>query len=145
MNLLSKAFNHDDIEIITLNKKYYLVLIIVFLLIISLLFIQKDNYYINSYSIRDEEVILLVEKNYVDRIKNIKEIIINDIKCGYSINKITPVDSSFLISINLNMKIKNTNYGIYKVKIGKEKLFEYIVRIIKKWNEKIKRSRIKYN
>lgn len=131
MSLLNNVFNYDDIEIVNLNKKYYLVLILIIVIIVMLFLIKKDNYYVNTFSSLDETV-LLVESKYLDKIKSSKEIVINDIKYDYSVNIITPVDSSFLVSINLNHKVKNTNHGVYKINIGKERLFDYIVRIIKK-------------
>ena len=74
---------------------------------------------------------------------NSKEIIINKIKYDYSIKEVIPFDDNFLIRIIVDNKIESLNRGTYQINLGKERLFDYIIRIIKKWNEKIKRSRIK--
>ena len=43
-----------------------------------------------------------------------------------------PLDNNFLVSIKLNIKIKNISEGDYKIYLGKERLFDYIIRIIRK-------------
>lgn len=132
MNLLNDAFNSDDRDIVRVNKKYLFILVFMLLIISSLLLVKKNNYYINTYSASDGTIVLLVEKEYVNEVKDNNEIIINEIKCDYSIKEIIPVDDSFFINIDLNIKIKNIVSGIYKVNLGKERLFDYIIRIIKK-------------
>ncbi len=132
MNLLSNLFNGDNLEIVHINKKYFLIIIIILLLACIFLFLEKDNYYLNTYTISEDKILILVDKDNINNIKKQKEIIINDIKCDYSINKITPVENSFLVSINLNTKIENISSGFYKVYLGKERLFDYIIRIIRK-------------
>ena len=132
MNLLSNLFDSDNLEIIQVNKKYILVFIAILLLIGILLFIKKENYYLNSYTVSESGIVIIVENDYFNEIKKQREIIINDIKCGYSINKITPVDNNVLVGISLNTKIENISSGIYKVYLGKERLFDYVIRIIRK-------------
>ena len=132
MNLLNKLFDFDELEMMKINKKYFIIFIFIFFVILLLLIIKKNNYYINTFTIVDNNIILLVEKDFVNEVKNNKEIIINDIKSGYSINKITIDDDFYLISINLNTKIENIKNGKFKIYIGKESLFDFIIRIIKK-------------
>lgn len=132
MNLLNNLFNTEDIEIVNVNKKYLIIVIIVLVVIGLLLIINKKNYYINKYNVIDDEIILLVEKEYINKIKNSKNITINDVENTYSINTIMPLDNNFLVSIKLNIRIKNISEGDYKIYLGKERLFDYIIRIIRK-------------
>ena len=132
MNLLNNLFSTEDIEIVNVNRKYLIIIVMVLLVIGLLLMINKDNYYINRFNVIDNEIMLLVEKEYINKIKNSKNIIINDVENIYSINSIMPLDNNFLVSIKLNMEIKNITEGDYKIYLGKERLFDYIIRIIGK-------------
>ena len=131
MNLLSNLFNSDDIEITNLNRKYLIIISITIIIMIALLLIKKDNYYQSTFNMIDEKTILLVEKEYINGIKNKKEIVINDIKSDYSIETIEPFNNNYLVSINLKTNIKNIENGTYKINIGKERLFDYIIKKIK--------------
>ena len=73
-----------------------------------------------------------MDKDYVNKIKDEKEILIDDIKYEYSIKKLEQLNDNYMISININTKLENINQGIYKIIIGKESIFDYIIRIIKK-------------
>ena len=132
MNLLNNLFNIDDMEIIRVNKKYLIITLIMIIVIVLLLFIKKDNYYSNSFSIIDENIVLLVENDYINKIKELKEITIQDIKYEFRINEIESMDNNYLVNIRLDTIVKNINHGTYKVYLGKERLFDYIIRIIKK-------------
>ena len=133
MNLLNKLFDSDKYEVIKINKKSVLLLIITCLLIMFLLFfVKKDNYYINNFTNIDGEIILLIDKDYINTIKNKRKILINDIEFDYSINSIIPVEKKYMLNIKLNNKIDNIKTGKYKVLLGKENLFDYIFRILKK-------------
>ena len=128
MNLLNKIFNYDDIEITIINKKYSILLIGFIVIILLLVLIKKDNYYSSTFTYVDKSLVLLVDKDYVNEIRDNKQIIIDDINYDYSINSIEPFNDYFLISIET--KLKNINNGIYKIHLGKESVFDYIVRII---------------
>ena len=130
MNLLNSTFNTCDMEIVNTNKKYFIFTIVVLVITISLLMIKKDNYYSNNFSVSDNEVVLLADKKLINKIKEAKKIIISDIENSYSINTITALDNSFLINIDLGIKVKNITSGIYKIYLGKERIFDYIIRII---------------
>ena len=99
---------------------------------VIILFIKKDYYYSNVFKINGEDIVLLLDKDYVNKIKENKEILIDDIKYDYSIKKLEQLEGSYMISISINTKIENINQGIYKIMIGKESIFDYIIRIIKK-------------
>ena len=132
MNMLDSLFNNDEIEIEKTNKKYLIKLIFLIVIIIALLIIKKDNFYSDSFTIVENDITLLVDKNYVNIVKNNSKIMIDNIENEYSINKITSSDNVYMISINLNTKINNIVNGEYKIYLGKESLFDFIVRIIKK-------------
>ena len=132
MNLLNNVFNSDDIKIKETNKLYFFLSVGIFLLIIVLLIIKKDNYCIGSYSIIDNSIVLLVNKDNINDIQKINEITIGNIANNYSINSITSVNDNYLVNISLKTEIKNIIDGEYRIYLGKERLFDYIVRIIKK-------------
>ena len=131
MSLLSDFFDGDNYELISLNKKYIIVILLMIFIMILLILIKKDIYYQNSFNVIENNVVLLVEKNYVNIVKENKKIIINDIKYDYKINTIEQVNNNFLINIKLDTELININYGSYKIFLGKERLFDYIIKIIK--------------
>ena len=131
MSLLNDLFNEDN-EIILLNKKYLIIIIIVILLIILFLVIKIDNIYHNSFDFTNGKTVILVEKEYINKVKETNKIEIEGIMCGYSINEIMPFNDNFLIDVKLNTSMRNINNGTYKVYLGKERIIDYIIRIIKK-------------
>ena len=131
MNLLNNLFDTDNTQLINTNSKYLKIMIIIIFLIIILFCIEKDNYYTNTFTIIDDKTFILVDKDYINTIKNLNTILIDNIETKYSINNITSENNLYLLDISLNQKI-NIKNGVYKIKLGKEKLFDYIVRIIKK-------------
>lgn len=130
MNLLNNLFNVDDVKIFSLYKRYLLIFIIMVIIITIMLILKKDYYYQNSFSIIGEEIILLTEKEHINNIQSNNKIIINDVMCDYSINSIEPIDGSYFVNIKVNTKLKIVKGGIYKIYFGKEKIFDYIIRII---------------
>ncbi len=130
MNLLNNLFNVDDVKIVSLNKRYLLMFVIMVIIISLMLTIKKEYYYQNSFSVIGNEMILLTEKEHINNIQGNNKIIINDVMCDYSINSIEPIDSSYFVRITVNTKLKIAKEGVYKIYFGKEKLFDYIVRII---------------
>ncbi len=131
MNLLSELFS-DDIMILSLNRKYLLIVIVIVILTILLLIIKVDCYYHSSFNIVDEKTVLLAEREAINKIKNSKEIILDGIKCDYSIKDITSLNDNYLIDVSLKTPIKNISNGTYEIYLGKERLFDYIIRIIRK-------------
>ena len=131
MNLLNNLFNAEDMEIVSVNKKY-VVITTVFLVFISLLLmIKKDNYYVNNFSIIENEINLIVEKEYINRIKKSNIIIISGVESKYSITSIMPIENNFLVNIKLDT-IENITMGEYKIYLGKERLLDYVIKVIKK-------------
>ena len=132
MNLLNNIFNYDEMEIVNVNKRYIIVMIIIVIIIIALVLIKKDNYYSNTFTMADSEILLLVEKDYINRIQKHNKIIIDNIENDYSIMSITPIDNIMMVKINTKIAINNINNGVYKIYLGKERLFDYFIRIIRK-------------
>ena len=132
MNLLNSVFNRDDYEINKRNHFSIILVSIMIVIIVIILVMSKECYYSNVFNKVQEDIVLLVDKDYVNKIKDEKEILIDDIKYEYSIKKLEQLNDNYMISININTKLENINQGIYKIIIGKESIFDYIIRIIKK-------------
>ena len=132
MNLLNNIFDSDNMKVINKNRKYCFILLLFIAIIGMLLLIKKDCYYTNYISVIDNEIVLFVDYNYINTIKNGKTIILDKTKCDYSIKKIEKVDDIFLVNINFTMDIKNIKHNNYKIYLGKERIFDYIIRMIKK-------------
>lgn len=130
MNLLNSIFNFDEIEMVSINKKYIFILVVITVFIILLLIIKKDIYYSGTYTLNGNEILLMVEEKQVNKIKNTNKIIIDNIENSYSINEIVPVNDILVVKIGLELNIQNISNGTYKIYLGKERLFDYIIRII---------------
>ena len=131
MNLLNNLFDVDNIELVKINKRYSRIMVIIIIIILILFFTKKNNYYINNFYTNEERKVLLVNKEYINSVKESNIIIINDIKTKYNINAITLENDIYLLDIVLDTNV-NINNGVYKILLGKESLFDYILRIIKK-------------
>ncbi len=132
MNLLNQVFNLDNDEINRVNKNYLIVFLIMMMLLVVVLFLKKDYYYENDLVFNEDSIILLVDKNDINKIKDKQSILINKIKSDYSINKIIDQGNICYVDINLKTSITNIFQGKYKILLGKETIFEYIIRIIRK-------------
>lgn len=130
MNLLSNIYNLDNIEISNVNRKY-IALITVFMAVITIsLLLTKNIYLENSFTVMEDKLLLVT--NNVNIIKDNNKIIINDIKYDYSIDKIEQYDNNYLVTVIINNMINNINQGNYKIYLGKERIIDYIIRIIRK-------------
>lgn len=132
MDLLNNVFNVDDNEINKFNIKYIKVLIITILLIVTLFIIKKDYYYGNDIIISENMMAIVVDKSVLNKVKNKNTILVNESENKYSINKIIDEGSICYIDITLNTDIENISNSKYKILLGKETIFEYIIRVIKK-------------
>ena len=132
MNTLNNIFNTDEIEINSVNKKYSKILLIIIILVSSLLLIKKDYYYENILLIDDNNIFLLVDKDVINSVKDKKTILVNKISNNYSINRIIDKGDICYMDIKLNTNISNISNTKYKTLLGKESVFEYIIRTIKK-------------
>ena len=132
MDLLNNVFNVDDNEINKFNIKYIKVLIITILLIVTLFIIKKDYYYGNDIIISENMMAIVVDKSVLNKVKNKNTILVNEIENKYSINKIIDEGNICYIDITLNTDIENISNSKYKILLGKETIFEYIIRVIKK-------------
>ena len=132
MRLLNNIFNTDDTEINKANKRYFKILIVIIFLIIGLLIIKRDYYYENNLLINDDSILLLVDKDTINKIKTKKIVLIDNIESNYRINKIINDGNICYIDIKLDVSIENISDTKYKILLGKETIFEYIIRVIKK-------------
>ena len=132
MNLLDNVFNTDKLEINMVNKKYLIVFCFLIILLVIILLIKKDYYYENNLILGDERIILLVDKDKINEVKNKKKVLINEIESDYSINKIIDEENVCYVDIKLYTNITNISNQKYKILLGKETIFEYIIRIIRK-------------
>ncbi len=129
---MNQVFNLDNDEINRVNKNYLIVFLIMMMLLVVVLFLKKDYYYENDLVFNEDSIILLVDKNDINKIKDKQSILINKIKSDYSINKIIDQGNICYVDINLKTSITNIFQGKYKILLGKETIFEYIIRIIRK-------------
>lgn len=132
MNLFNNIFNADTIEIIKINKNYLRLILVILLLFAILFLIKKDYYYENNLLINNDNIFLLVDKKMINEIKKAKTILVNKIENDYSINKIIDQGDICYVDISLYANIENILDNKYQILLGKETVFEYIIRIIKK-------------
>ncbi len=120
-------------KIIRLMVHYNLwFIILLFLLFSLLLFIKKSHYYENIIqSMGDNKAIMIVDKKYINLIKNKKNIIIKDLEVDYNIEKIEENENNYLLYIQFEMEIVFNDISKYKVFLEKESILEYFIRIIK--------------
>ena len=130
MSLLNDIFDTDRINIMEVNKKYMIMLVVVCVFISILLIIEKKKYYTNTITNVGEKTVLVVEKNMIDSIKSNKKIIINDVEINYSINRIEVLQDLCFVYVDLEYNDFYSN--TYKIYLGKERVLDYIIRILKK-------------
>ena len=131
MNLLNNIFNVDKIEIMEVNKKNIVIVLLIIILIILGLLIQKKYYYINKVTKVGNNVVLVVEKEYLKIIKKTNKIIIDNIESDYSINKEEVLDEIVFLYVDIKKTINIESNNTYKIYLGKESLLEYIIRVVK--------------
>lgn len=126
-------FNDSDRFIFNKTFIYNMIFIIILLEILLLLtLIKKDIYYQNIITFIDSKnACIYVEKDYLNSIKDKKKLIINDIDYEYNIEKIEEKNDIYFVYISFDIELK-INEDYYKIFMGKEKLIEYFIRIIKK-------------
>lgn len=128
MNLL----NNDDRKIYSLSFRYNAIFaFLTLVLIISSVLLKKDCYYQSIIKFVDsKKSLILVDKNYLESVKNSKSLILNDVNFDYSIDKIEESEENYLVTISFkeNLKINHENYRIY---LGKERIIRYILRIMR--------------
>ncbi len=130
MNELNNIFNDDKVFLKKINKRYLLITVcIIFFILIILFRVEKNNYYENLIMM-ENEIIIVVDKNYINEIKSKKEIIIGDINFNYSINKIEKKNNLYFLSIKIVPETETIRENTYRILLGKEKIIDYIIRII---------------
>ena len=133
MKLLNNIFDLDQIEINKINKICLRALIIiVWILFVGVVFIKKDYYYENVLIKENDNIIFLVDKDEMNNIQNKEGVLINKIQSKYSINKIISCEDICYVDINITTNMENITGNKYKILLGKERIIEYLIRIIKK-------------
>ena len=109
MNLLNNLFDIDNTQLVKINKKYFKIIIFMLALIIILLCVEKNNYYTNTVTSMDGKIVLLADKDSINKIKKRNTITINDIETKYNINNISSENDIYLLDVTLNPNIKINN------------------------------------
>lgn len=123
--------DNDLVDLSVLTKKYCFVFLCMILIVVLLLFlINKENSYQNIITIKGNKGTILVDKKYFDILKKKKELIINDVRYDYNIEKVEDTNNDYLVTISFpyELDIKEVNY--YQISLGKENIFKYLVRIM---------------
>ena len=130
---MKNLFDNDYIKINDAAFRYVVIIIILLtILIIGLNVLKKDYYYQNIVKIKEKEkVILIVDKKYINKIKENSEIIINDIIMNYNIEKIEEIENMYYVTIKLECEVDLEKVSTYKILLSKEKYISYFIRIIK--------------
>ncbi len=125
-------FNNDDRFIMNKTFKYNVILMVCLLIILGVLLLFKRNqYYENKITFLDSKsAVLMVNKDYLNSIKDSKELFLDEISYKYNIEKVEEINNIYFVYVNFNMELK-INEEYYKIFIRKEKLIEYFIRIIK--------------
>ncbi len=133
MKQSNSVFNLDEITIKKVNYHNLAMTLFLVILIIGILIFFKKNYYYKNMLIKDKDsIFLVVDKEMVDVISDSKKIIVNKISSGYSINKIIDYSDICYVEIMFDNNITNIQNTEYQLLLGKETIFEYFIRIIKK-------------
>ena len=137
MNLLNSVLLIEQIRIKKEGiPRLWIIIIISILLGLFLFLYEKDYYYTNNLIISDNNIGLVVTEPYINKIKQNNKIIVDNIENNYSIKKISSLNNLTIVYIKLKIMQDNIQNTEYKVYLGKEKIIEYIVRIIKnKWKK----------
>ncbi len=117
-------------------KRLLIVIGISIILILFLFFYCKEYYYTGTLSVVNNEIALMIPKDQLNEIKTKNIIIIDGIQNNYNINKISNMKDFLMVYIYLKTKQENIQNQEFKIYLGKEKIIEYIIRIIKnKWKK----------
>ena len=125
-------FNDSDRFIFNKTFRYNVIVMIVLLIImVLLLLLEKNQYYENQITFMDDKMaFLVVDNKYLNTVKEKKELILDKVSYKYNIEKIEEVGEIYFVYINFDIKLK-VNERYYKIFIGKEKLVQYFIRIVK--------------
>ena len=134
-----KLSNNSDRYLFSLAFKYNLIFIFGLLVILAMIFfIKKEEYYQNIITfINNKEAIIMVEKDYLNIVKEKNKLIMNKISYEYNIDKIEEGENIYFVYIHFDIEL-NINSEYYKIYLKKERLIEYFIRITRRLNEKIK-------
>ena len=124
-------FDHDLISLNSLNKKYCLIIFSILIILVILLFlIKKDLLYKNIITLNDSKGIMVVEKDYLETVKEQKKVYINNVSYDYNIEKIEEANDFYLLTVCFPYELKNIDAKEYQIFLGKESIFKYFIRIM---------------
>ena len=125
-------FDIEDKLLINKTHQYIKLFCIIFAFaLVSLVLLEKEHYYENIIEfINDDTAVIIVDKKSINMIKEREKILLGDLLSSYSINKIEESDKNYIVSINIKEKV-NIYTNKYRIFLGKEKIIEYIIRILK--------------
>lgn len=124
-------------ENVFIKSFYYSAIIGVLLILVIVIssYKKKNTYYENILYIENNEIVLTVKYNELERIINNKEIIINDKKYTYKINNIGINNGDMEYKINILLSDQNFLYNnvftSYRILLNEESFWKYIVRTVK--------------
>lgn len=128
---MDNVFDSDLMNLNVLKRRYLFFFFLCLLIIILMLtLIKKKLVYQNMIDIDANKGVLLVEKHYLEKVKNKNKILLNDISYDYNIEKIEEKDNVYLITISFPYEI-NLNVNYYQILLEEESIIKYIIRIIK--------------
>ena len=125
-------FDIEDKLLINKTHQYIKLFCIIFAFaLVSLVLLEKEHYYENIIEfINDDTAVIIVDKKSINIIKEREKILLGDLLSSYSINKIEESDKNYIVSINIKEKV-NIYTNKYRISFEKEKIIEYIIKILK--------------
>jgi hypothetical protein len=128
MNIFDNIDRELMNKIFKYNVCFFILLLVIFF---GLLFIKVNYYYHNSISFIDSRnALIIVDKDNINSIKNINEIILDNLEIHFNIGKIEEIESTYVLNIvfdsDLNLKIDK-----YRINLGKKSLLEYFIYTMK--------------
>ena len=129
---MDNIFDNNRLSLYREFKRYSILFIfIVILLNLGLFTIKKERIYENSlYFSKLDRAYLFTNKDILKILKERQKILIDDVEYDFIIEKIEKQDNNFLVYISFPIELA-TSIDKYQINLGKEKLLDFIIRIIK--------------
>ena len=130
---MKNLFDNDYIKTNDLSFRYGVIsMLALTILVIILSVLKKDYYYQNVISFTDKDKgLLIVEKKYINQLKDCNELFINDMNLFYNIEKIEEIENAYYVHVKFDYDVDKISDVTYKIIFHKENYISYIIRIIK--------------
>ena len=130
---MKNLFDNDYIKTNDLSFRYGVIsMLALTILVIILSVLKKDYYYQNVISFTDKDKgLLIVEKKYINHLKECNELFINDMNLFYNIEKIEEIENAYYVHVKFDYDVDKISAVTYKIIFHKENYISYIIRIIK--------------